>query len=45
MIKPIYVVMEKLDDEWVPAIGGGYSTKSSIRAFDMNSNLPKRRYW
>lgn len=34
MIEPIYVVMEKIDNNWVPAIGGGSSTKPSIRAFD-----------
>ena len=33
MNRPLYVVMERIDNEWVPAIGGGSSTSASIRAF------------
>lgn len=33
MIDPIYVVMEKYDGQWTPAIGGGSSTKPYVRAF------------
>lgn len=52
MSKPLYVVMEFIDGEWLPAIGGGSSTKPSIRAFDnvtsakrSMSRLNKLRNW
>lgn len=41
MSKPLYVVMEFIDGEWLPAIGGGSSTKSSIRAFDNMANAKR----
>lgn len=29
----LYVIEEKIDNKWIPAIGGGSSTRGYIRAF------------